>query len=198
MTIEQLQTAIRACRLCGEAGYEVYGPPVFSGGAGARAMILGQAPGITEQQVVRPFNFTSGTRLFKWMAAAGWSEDEFRANHYMASVTRCYPGRHPSGRGDRVPTKEEQALCAPWRLQEFDLLDLALIIPVGKFAISVFMDANRPLTEIIGTRFELDGRQIVPLPHPSGASTWHMKPENIPYLERAIDHLRDIRRDYQL
>jgi uracil-DNA glycosylase len=196
--LEQLQNDLRACTRCALAGYEVYAPPIFSGNANARAMIIGQAPGITEQKVNRPFNFTSGTRLFKWLAEAGWSEDEFRTAHYMASVTRCYPGRHPSGRGDRVPTRQEQELCAPWREAEHALLDLKLIIPVGKVAIGLFTNPNRPLTEIIGERFDFNGIAVVPLPHPSGASTWHMQPENLPYLARAIDHLREIREQHDL
>lgn len=161
-------------------------------------MIIGQAPGVTEVQNRRPFNYTSGTRLFKWLAEAGWDEADFRARHYMASVTRCYPGKHPNGRGDRVPTKEEQALCARWREAEFAILDLKVIIPVGKLAISLFLDVRQPLTAIIGQAVEREGVTIVPLPHPSGASNWHMIPENLSYLQQAIAHLRRLREAYQL
>ncbi|NJL95522.1 MAG: uracil-DNA glycosylase, partial [Anaerolineae bacterium] len=101
MDFLELQARIRACRQCAEAGYTISGPPVFSGPPTARAMIIGQAPGHTEVANGRPFNYTSGTRLFKWLAEAGFEEADFRARHYMASVTRCYPGKHPNGRGDR-------------------------------------------------------------------------------------------------
>lgn len=196
--MDKLHQELRACRLCAEAGYEITGPPIFSGNASARVMIIGQAPGVTEAQHQRPFNYTSGTRLFKWLAEAGWEESDFRARHYMASVTRCYPGKHPNGRGDRVPTKEEQALCARWRERELAILDLKVIIPVGKLAISLFFDVRQPLTAIIGQAVEKNGVTIVPLPHPSGASNWHMLPENLPYLQQAIAHLRRLREKHQL
>lgn len=193
-----LQADLRACRLCAEEGYEITSPPVFSGNASAQVMIIGQAPGYTEVVNQRPFNFTSGTRLFKWLAQAGWEEEEFRARHYMASVTRCYPGRHASGRGDRVPTQAEIDLCRHWREQELALLDLKLIIPVGKLAISLYMDIKQPLTSIIGQQLELEGRWIVPLPHPSGASSWYMQPQNQPYLAQAIEHLQRIKTEFDL
>lgn len=196
--LDKLQEQIRACRRCAEAGYPIGAPPIFSGQAAARVMIIGQAPGYTEMVNQRPFNFTSGTRLFKWLAEAGWEEDDFRARHYMASVTRCYPGKHPSGRGDRVPSAEEQNLCAPWREQELQSLDLKVIIPIGKLAIGLFWDVKRPLTEIIGQKKEDDGRYIVPLPHPSGASTWYMQAHNKPYLAQAIAHLRELRHEFDL
>lgn len=197
--LEELQTQIRACRLCAEAGYDASPPPIFSGNANAQVMLIGQAPGITEMENQRPFNFTSGTRLFKWLGEAGWDEAEFRAKHYMASVTRCYPGKHASGRGDRVPTKEEQALCEPWREQELALLDLKVIIPVGKLAIGLFMDSRKALREIIGQTVVLDsGATVVPLPHPSGASTWHMQAANQLLIDEAILILRRLREHHQL
>jgi len=202
MDFETLQQNIRACRLCVDAGYAVEPPPVFSGNAESQVMIIGQAPGVTEMQNTRPFNYTSGTRLFNWLSGAGWDEAEYRAKHYMASVTRCYPGKHKSGRGDRVPTTEEQALCAPWRAAEWEHLPLKLIIPVGKLAIGLFFNAKKPLKQIIGDfkEIELNGRvvMVVPLPHPSGASTWHMQPDNQVLIEQAIGHITRIKTTYQL
>lgn len=193
-----LHQELRACRKCLEAGYQISPPPIFSGNQDSKVMLIGQAPGYTEMENHRPFNYTSGTRLFKWLAAAGWDEADFRARHYMASMTRCYPGRHASGRGDRVPTKEEQTLCAVWRKRELEILDLKVIIPVGKLAIGMYFDTKLPLTAIIGQTIERDGVTIVPLPHPSGASNWHMLPQNIPSLEAAIAHLKHLREKYGL
>jgi len=196
--LADLQKELHACTLCADAGYEITGPPVFSGDADARVMIIGQAPGVTEVENQRPFNFTSGTRLFQWLGEAGWDEEAFRARHYMASVTRCFPGKHQNGRGDRVPTREEQALCAPWRERELALLDLKVIIPVGKLAIGLYFKASQPLTAIIGNTKIVDGVEVVPLPHPSGASTWHMQPQNRVLIDEAIGHLRRLRERYDL
>jgi uracil-DNA glycosylase len=149
-------------------------------------MIIGQAPGITEKEAGRPFNAGSGTRLFRWLADAGIDETWFRNTQYLTSVTKCYPGRSKSGSGDRVPSRTEQTLCRPYLDQEITLIGPRLIIPVGGLAISLFYPAGQPLTEIIGTQKQVNGRWIVPLPHPSGASRWHQSAENRERVRQAV------------
>lgn len=149
-------------------------------------MTIGQAPGITEKDAGRPFNAGSGTRLFKWLAEAGIEETWFRSTQYMSSVTKCYPGRSNSGSGDRVPTRTEQQLCLPYLEQEINLVDPQLIIPIGRLAINLFYPAAKSLSEIVGTQVQVDGRWIIPLPHPSGASRWHQLESNRARVNLAI------------
>jgi uracil-DNA glycosylase len=104
-------------------------------------------------------------------------EDEFYKTFYCASVTRCYPGRAPSGRGDRTPASREQELCSFWTDRELELLRPQLIVPVGGLAIRRLLGSSS-LAECIGRRYELDGAAVVPLPHPSGASGWLNSPAN--------------------
>ena len=66
-----LQTEMRACRLCMEAGYEAYPDAVTQGKADAKIMTVGQAPGVTEIDAKRPFNAGSGKRLFEWLGGSG-------------------------------------------------------------------------------------------------------------------------------
>lgn len=184
--LQELHHQLRSCRLCLEAGFDVYPRAIFSGGLGARIMIIGQAPGITEKEAGRPFNAGSGTRLFRWLAEAGIEESWFRATQYMTSVTKCYPGRSRSGSGDRLPSPAEQRLCRRYLDAEIALLDPALILPVGRLAIGLFYPAGQPLEEIIGTQKQVDGRWVVPLPHPSGASRWHQSEDNRARVSKAV------------
>lgn len=149
-------------------------------------MTIGQAPGITEKDAGRPFNAGSGTRLFKWLADAGIEETWFRKTQYMTSVTKCYPGRSNSGSGDRVPSRDEQSLCLPYLEQEIRLINPKLIIPIGRLAINLYFSKSLSLTRIIGTQKRVDGRLIVPLPHPSGASRWHQIESNRLLVDEAI------------
>ena len=185
--LEALHERLRACRLCLEAGYAIYPRAIFSGSISARILLLGQAPGITETEAGRPFNAGSGKRLFQWLAGAGIDETWFRATQYMTSVTKCFPGRSKSGSGDRVPTREEQRLCRPYLDQQIALLDPQLIIPVGRLAINLFFAVEIPLEEVIGARKQVDGRWVVPLPHPSGASRWHQLEENRALVRQAVE-----------
>jgi uracil-DNA glycosylase len=154
-------------------------------------MIIGQAPGITEVEAGRPFNAGSGTRLFQWLAEAGIEETSFRAEQYMTSVTKCFPGKAKNGSGDRAPSKAEQVLCRPFLEREIRLINPKLILPVGRLAINLFFPGKDSLGKIIGTEKELDSRWIIPFPHPSGASRWHQIDENRQKIQRAIDLLRD-------
>lgn len=149
--LDTLHTELRACRRCLEEGYWIVPGPVFSGGPEARVMLIGQAPGITEGQVKRPFNAGSGKRLFQWLGEAGWDEAEFRARHYMTAVTKCYPGPNSNGKGDRVATPIEQALCRPWLEQEIRLVNPHLMILVGGLAIKLLYPPSARLNEVIGT-----------------------------------------------
>jgi uracil-DNA glycosylase len=156
-------------------------------------MLVGQAPGKSELDNRRAFSGRAGRTLFKWLERAGLNEATFRRDVYIAAVTRCYPGPSPSGRGDRVPSPAEQALCAPWLDAELDLIRPALIIPVGRLAIDRFLDPE-PLDRLVGRvhRLQVRGRQVkvIPLPHPSGASSWINTPANRTLLAAALRHLR--------
>ncbi len=183
----QLQSEMRACRLCPEDGHAVEPPAVTQGSISAKMMTIGQAPGITEVETGRPFNAGSGKRLFEWLAQADIDENWFRETQYMSSVTKCYPGRAKHGGGDRVPNRREQELCRPFLDQEIKLVHPEIIIPIGRLAINLFVKKGQPLNKIIGIEFQWEDHWIIPLPHPSGASRWHQSAENRALIDNAID-----------
>jgi uracil-DNA glycosylase family 4 len=190
-TLAALHQRMRNCRRCLEAGYDIHPRAIFSGEHRANIMIIGQAPGVTEVEAGRPFNAGSGTRLFQWLESAGINEQWFRTNQYMTSITKCFPGKSRNGSGDRVPSRVEQSLCRPFLDEEIELIDPAIIIPVGRLAISLFFPSKLPLSKIIGTEKIIDHRQIIPFPHPSGASRWHQVDDNREKIEKAIQLVRN-------
>jgi uracil-DNA glycosylase len=185
-SLASLQRDNRVCRACVEAGYPLASLPVVHGHAGQRAYMLGQAPGAVEGEERRPWRGRAGRTLRAWLEM---DEDEFYATFYCASVTRCYPGKAPSGRGDRAPTPREQELCAFWREWELRLLRPRLIVPVGGLAIRRLL-GRIGLAECVGRRFEHDDGVAIPLPHPSGASAWLNDPANRLLVEQAADVIR--------
>jgi uracil-DNA glycosylase len=185
-SIQALQRDNRRCRACAEAGYHLESPPVIAGQAGQRAYLLGQAPGVVEAEERRPWRGRAGRTLRGWLDL---EEEQFYETFYCAAVTRCYPGRAPSGRGDRTPTPREQALCATWREAELRILRPALVVTVGGLAARALL-GRTSLTGCIGGRYELDGAAAIPLPHPSGASGWLNAPANRELLARATELVR--------
>lgn len=188
------RTALSACRACGVAelaGVEVL--PIVSPARRPRVMLVGQAPGKTEIETQRPFAGRAGKTLFRWLERAGVDEATARERIYIAAVTRCYPGPSPSGRGDRVPSPREQALCAHWLDAELALIRPTVVVPVGRLAITRFM-GTRPLDQLIGSEQVVrhaGGESIaIPLPHPSGASSWIHESGHTALLDRALARLQ--------
>jgi uracil-DNA glycosylase len=149
--------------------------------------MFGQAPGVVEGEERRPWRGRAGRTLRAWL---GMDEDEFYGTFYCASVTRCYPGKPASGRGDRTPAPREQELCAFWREHELRLLRPELIVTVGGLAARRLLGL-KTVTECVGRRYELGGGAcVVPLPHPSGASGWLNDPANRARVVDAVELIR--------
>jgi len=177
------------CRRCPDMHKPVVtGTPVMS-----QVLLVGQAPGHKEIEICRPFAWTAGKTLFKWFAKIGLEEQEFRKRVYMSAVCRCFPGKNPKG-GDRVPNPQEIANCASWLVSEIQLLKPKLILPVGKLAISQFMPVSK-LDKIVGEKYSLTlhgtNTDVIPLPHPSGASTWHRTEPGVNLLHKALLHIKN-------
>jgi uracil-DNA glycosylase len=212
--LAQLHTEIAVCSKCDEAGYFaetsalVVSQPVIQ----PKMMLVGQAPASPLRSKGKPFSGQAGRVLFGWLARAGFSEDAFRARCYFTAITKCYPGpaKPPppkgemrsgsplgaggagGGKGDRVPTAAERALCLPYLLRELALIQPRLIITVGRISMSFFLGNKMDFTQAIGQRFERDGRIILPLPHPSGVSRWSNDPRNKERLALALQTLQHI------
>jgi uracil-DNA glycosylase len=184
-SLTSLQRDNRRCRACVLAGYHLESLPIFEGDAGRRAYLYGQAPGVVEAEERRPWRGRAGKTLRDWL---GLDEEAFYETFYCAAVTRCYPGKAPSGRGDRTPSPKERALCAEWREQELRLIRPELVVTVGGLAAHALL--GRKSLDCVGERCELGGVPAIPLPHPSGASGWLNSPANRALLARGIELVR--------
>jgi uracil-DNA glycosylase len=176
---------LTACAACPN----VFGRPVVGAVAGARVMLVGQAPGPHEVDARRPFAYTAGMRLFAWMASIGVDEETFRERVHIAAVIRCFPGKDAKSGGDRVPDAEEIARCGAHLDREISILHPRLVIAVGTLA-SQQMIGIAQLKDAVGRihRAHRAGRafDVVVLPHPSGRSTWLNKAENLALLEESL------------
>lgn len=195
--LDRHRAALSACRLCA-LGDSIR--PIVSQARSPRVMLVGQAPGKVEASGGRPFAGRAGRTLFSWFATIGLDEPLLREHMYIAAVTRCFPGAHPSGRGDRVPSPRERENCASWLVAEVGIIRPRLIIPVGRLAIDALL-GPMPLERAIGRDHRLadDSRWatagasrtiVVPLPHPSGASSWIHAPGHRELLHESLALIR--------
>jgi uracil-DNA glycosylase len=178
---------LRQCKLCPT----MIGPVVTHRPVVSKVYLIGQAPGPREGAFGRPFAWTAGKTLFRWFETIGLNEEQFRSLAYMSAVCRCFPGKATGG-GDRVPSPSEIKSCSKWMASEFELLDPDLVIPVGSLAITQVF-GKVALDKTIGRKFEKEYfgrvRDVIPLPHPSGASTWFKREPGKSLLNVALQEL---------
>jgi uracil-DNA glycosylase len=190
-TLQKLEAHVAALLACDRCP-RMHKPVVSGGAVVSRVLLVGQAPGVKEPVIGKPFAWTAGRTLFGWFEKfCGIDEAVFRNSVYMAAVCRCFPGKNSVG-GDRVPDGGEIENCAHWLEREIEILRPALVIPVGKLAIRQFIEFEK-LTDVIGGSFrarrggcEFD---LIPLPHPSGASPWHRMEPGRSLLEGAMKRI---------
>ena len=174
--------------------------PVSGGAIMSDILIIGQAPGAREPVLQRPFAHTAGKTLFRWFEeSCGMNEAAVRSKIYFAAVCRCFPGKNSSGT-DRVPAPDEIRNCSSWMDDEIGILRPRLIIPVGRLAIMQFIDCAKSAGEAVSFPYRLESLighkfrakragyrfDLIPLPHPSGASPWHKILPGRELTERAL------------
>jgi uracil-DNA glycosylase len=168
------------------------GPVVTGVPVASPVMLIGQAPGVREGPAGKPFAWTAGKTMFGWFAQLGMDEEAFRQRVYMAAVCRCFPGKAKGG-GDRVPSPDEIARCRRHLTREVELLRPRLVIPVGKLAIAQLFPDTESLVQVVGRprRGALAGIEfdVIALPHPSGASTWHRMEPGKTLLAQALTEI---------
>jgi uracil-DNA glycosylase len=179
--LEEHREAVRSCSRCFPSGDNA---PVVDVPKRTRLLLVGQAPGSTEVTTRLPFTGPAGKRLMGWFERAGLSREVV----YLSALCRCFPGKAKGG-GDLAPSRAMMQNCRPHLLRELELLQPEVVAPVGGLAIKELLGITR-LSEAVGETVRRDGIVYVPLPHPSGASTWLNAPENKERLDRALATLK--------
>jgi uracil-DNA glycosylase len=91
-------------------------------------------------------------------------------------------------------------MCRSWLEDELTLIRPRLVIPVGKLAIGYFL-GDRPLSDTVGKSHQAThvggSSLVIPLPHPSGASSWIHMPGHPDLVTRALRLIEDEMRRLQ-
>ncbi|MEL7132035.1 MAG: uracil-DNA glycosylase [Pseudomonadota bacterium] len=131
---------------------------VFSdGAAGARVMIVGEAPGRDEDMQGKPFVGRAGQLLDKMLAAINLSR---AASVY---ITNVLPWRPPQ---NRDPKPEEIAMMQPFLYRHIELANPDVLVVVGNHACQALL-GKRGITRLRGDWTEARGRPALPMFHPA-------------------------------
>lgn len=193
----ELNRSLRACRRCHAEGFLVERESVPIARDPEmdwplpRILLVGQAPGLRATNENRPFAGLAGDKLRAWFELGGIAQEDFWRKIHFSAVTKCYPGRLPGARGDRVPTPREQQLCSPWFDAQLRILKPDIVLLVGLLAIQTFLGRVPSLTAVVGRGVVKDGVRFLPLPHPSGVSRWLNEPDNKRAVEDSMRLLKE-------
>jgi uracil-DNA glycosylase len=158
-------------------------------------MLVGQAPGHLSVTQGKPFSGPSGRVLDAWLQRAGFAPGALWREVYVSAMTKCDPGKHPKGNGDRKPSPAELALCRPFLARELELVRPYAVLLVGGMAIEAFLGPSR-LEHVVGTAAARNGVHLLPLPHPSGVSRWLNDPSHQELVAAGLRHLAAWRQEW--
>ena len=156
----ELATQMRSCVACAELAATRTNVVVGTRpGAGARVLLVGEAPGATEDQTGLPFVGRAGALLDELLAEVGLP----RAVVAVANVLKCRPP------GNRAPSKVETANCRPFLTAQIAIVEPRVICALGGTAAQWFFGTGAKIGQLRGRPHDVEGRQVVSTYHPSAA-----------------------------
>lgn len=168
--LQALACEAEACRACplGETRLNV----VWAGGnPNAQLMIVGEAPGQTEDETGQPFVGRAGKLLTAMLATAGLTRE---TDTYIANMLKCRPPNN------RKPTPTEVAACAPFLQQQVALVQPKVLVLLGSTAVTGVLGLKQPLGHVRGQWFNLPSHphvHVMPQYHPSYLLRFAQQPE---------------------
>ncbi len=145
---------------------------VGSGNPYARLIIVGEAPGASEDKEGKPFVGKSGRLLRELLIKAGFDIEE---DIYFCNVIKSRPPRN------RKPTTKEILIHKPWLMQQINLIDPRMILLTGSTAMKAVLDLNESITKLRGKWIKKNGKEYISIFHPSYLMRFPSKEENSPY-----------------
>lgn len=128
-------TGCQACGLCATRQHAVFGTG-GSGGAHARWLVVGEAPGEQEDLQGQPFVGPAGKLLDNMLSAVGLSRSSPEV--FITNALKCRPP------ANRNPQPEEMAQCAPYLRRQIELIQPDVILALGRFAAQSLLQDSLP------------------------------------------------------
>ena len=157
VALDEIRAVLGDCRLC--ALCETRTNIVFgTGNPHARVVLVGEAPGATEDEMGLPFVGRAGELLDQVLAsAAGLSRGEV----YIANVLKCRPP------ANRDPRPDEIEVCSPYLREQIRSIWPDVIMPMGNPATRFILRTEVGITRLRGKVYRTGHFAVLPTFHPA-------------------------------
>jgi uracil-DNA glycosylase len=156
--MEELKNRILTCTNCPlhtSRKKAIFG----EGNLQAEIFLIGEAPGVEEDKVGRPFIGKAGQLLEKILAACGFTREK---HVFISNIVRCRPP------GNRVPSDMEVQNCRPYLLEQIELIDPTIIVTLGATSLKKLLgDESCKITKVRGKWIKWNNRLVMPVYHPA-------------------------------
>jgi len=169
--LERDVAGCQKCDLCKTRTQTVFG----SGNKNPDWLLIGEAPGQSEDQQGLPFVGNAGQLLTEMLRACGLSRDEV----FITNILKCRPPNN------RDPKPDEIANCHDYLERQLALLQPKIIVAVGRIAAQALLNTHDPIGKLRGKVHHLGSTPLVVIYHPA-------------YLLRSLSEKRKAWLDLQL
>ncbi|HKA51616.1 MAG TPA: uracil-DNA glycosylase [Candidatus Dormibacteraeota bacterium] len=156
--LDRLHAQIRVCRRCGLHATRTQAVP-GTGPIDAEIMIVGEAPGFTEDVQGLPFVGPAGKLLDTLLQQIGLSREQV----FITNVLKCRPPQN------RDPMPNEAETCLPYLRQQFALVRPKAVLILGRHALERMLPGVGAISRVHGQIFMRSGVAFMPCYHPAAA-----------------------------
>jgi uracil-DNA glycosylase family 4 len=153
---QMLQNEVAVCRqcdLCENRTQTVFG----SGNPAANWMIIGEAPGQSEDQQGLPFVGVAGQLLTEMLRAIGLAGEDV----FITNILKCRPPNN------RDPHKDEVTACHSYLARQIEAIKPKIILAVGRIAAQNLLNSDKTIGQLRGQVHDLNGIPLVVVYHPA-------------------------------
>ncbi len=155
-TIDDVARAIASCTACSLSATALNHVP-GEGNPAAKFVVVGEAPGATEDELGRPFVGRSGDLLTKILEAIQLKREDV----FICNVLKHRPP------GNRNPSSSEIVACRPFLLRQLEILQPKVILALGTFAAQTLLESDSPIGKLRGIEHRYHGIPLIATYHPA-------------------------------
>ena len=155
-SLDVIADMVRRCTRCPLHQTAIQGVP-GEGNPAARFVVVGEAPGATEDETGRPFVGAAGQLLTKILAAINLRREDV----FICNVIKHRPP------GNRNPLPNEIAACSPYLIRQLELIRPGVILALGTFAAQTLLETKESIGKLRGRVHRYHDIPLVVTYHPA-------------------------------